>query len=68
MNKIVGKWEVVVFFYLFSIWGPAADGCSRLVTVSRQEVMSDLREECFEHTNIKPHSFIRILEVKSLQS
>lgn len=45
-------------FYLFSVWGPAADGCCHLVTLSREKVVTDFWEECFEHTNIKPRSFL----------
>lgn len=56
-------------FYLFSIWEPAADAYSRLVVISWQKVVADLREECFEHTDIKPHCFVWILlEINGLQS
>lgn len=52
---------IVFFFYLFSILGSAADACSGLLVISWQEVVVDLREERFEHADIKPHRFVWIL-------
>lgn len=46
--------------YLF-IQGAGVDARSWVVAVGRQEVVSDLREERFEHAHVKPHGFVEIL-------
>lgn len=58
MLKLIHIEYSIIKTHLFTIWRPAADGCCHLLALSREKVVADLREQCFEHTNIKPCSFL----------
>lgn len=68
---VLRHWQLPLGEGLFSIRRPAADACSRLVVISWQKVVADLREERFEYADITPHCFVWTLldvEINSLQS